>query len=518
MYSTNYEFDRLLKIARIDDGKYFTFNREKFDRIIPLLERDGSEMNKQDAIDVMQAYCAYAEKYANYDNYIVARSVDGCVTLVARKVRKTVEIPLLDAHMLKWIKGTGVYRYWQVALMCRGLIPKLDQRKYTSVKEARTNVEFETHASFGKYAGRKWTDIVMVDAKYAMWVAYVMRAEHAAPAINALCQYLFNEAPVIDKPVPRGHLVSIGPRIKEKEAISETTASLLERFFEGDYSSFGKMNPNTIGKHIGRSRDGVGDNIKPYLRLMHEHNSKIITKNKYEKISDRLIDLFSNDLDIHFKGKKMSTRVLGKYFGVSDMSISRNLTTEQKQMIAEHNLKLKQNKKAIPAKTTAEKLKMFFQNEYHSFGKIDKSKLGRHFGVSHQTISEHIKPYLLLIHEHNLKQNKHMTTVTIKENKHTVSFKTELSVSEVEFAIKEREADAIADAIRGEYMRTPPPSSPDFCISGAPVENDPVQTYDPRAGITPNIMMEDVKPASEMTTEPMKLPQCIDYTNLLNEI
>jgi len=116
-----------------------------------------------------------------------------------------------------------------------------------------------------------------------------------------------------------------------------------------------------------------------------------------------------------------------------------------------------------------------------------------------------------------------MTTVTIKENERTVSLKTELSVSEVEFAIKEREdrnskGNALEKAIREEYLRTPSPSNPDFCISGAPVENDPVQTYDPRAGITPNIMMEDVKPAGEMTTEPVKLPKDVDYTNLLNEI
>lgn len=85
---------------------------------------------------------------------------------------------------------------------------------------------------------------------------------------------------------------------------------------------------------------------EPHTQKPHteQHTQKPHTEPHTEKIktvAEKLFDLFLTDLDIHFKNKKISTRVLGKHFGVSENTIQKYLETEYKQMIAKHNAKLK---------------------------------------------------------------------------------------------------------------------------------------------------------------------------------
>jgi hypothetical protein len=58
-------------------------------------------------------------------------------------------------------------------------------------------------------------------------------------------------------------------------------------------------------------------------------------------IVEKLFDLFLTDLDIHFKNKKLSTRVIAKHLNCSQKGVDKYLETEYKLMIAKHNAKLK---------------------------------------------------------------------------------------------------------------------------------------------------------------------------------
>jgi hypothetical protein len=121
-----------------------------------------------------------------------------------------------------------------------------------------------------------------------------------------------------------------------------------------------------------------------------------------------------------------------------------------------------------------------------------------------------------------------MSQVRVKDGKRTVSFYTALSSEEVELAVQQYagmktfkkrprstpadESDFVPSAPRGldgveemlaEFVQ-------DFAI-----EQADEQVTDPRAGISPNTSMDDVKPANQITAE---LPKDVDYTDMLNDI
>lgn len=125
-----------------------------------------------------------------------------------------------------------------------------------------------------------------------------------------------------------------------------------------------------------------------------------------------------------------------------------------------------------------------------------------------------------------------MKNLANRDEGHMDSYKHYLKVKEYFRLTEDSAADSeywsdeggeeLEKAIRNEYLQIPQPNNPDFSISGAPMQQMPEiaaeQTYDPRAGIKPNVSMDEIKPASQVATEQPKLPKDIDYTTLLNGI
>ena len=121
-----------------------------------------------------------------------------------------------------------------------------------------------------------------------------------------------------------------------------------------------------------------------------------------------------------------------------------------------------------------------------------------------------------------------MSQVRVKDGKRTVSFYTALSSEEVELAVqqyagmktfKKRSSSAPAD--ESDFVPSAPRGQDgveemlaefvqDFAVEQV---DEPVPN--PRAGIKPNLSMDDVKPADQITAE---LPKDADYTDMLNDI
>jgi hypothetical protein len=132
-----------------------------------------------------------------------------------------------------------------------------------------------------------------------------------------------------------------------------------------------------------------------------------------------------------------------------------------------------------------------------------------------------------------------MKNLANRDEGHMDSYKHYLKVKEYFRLTEDSAADSeywsdeggeeLEKAIRKEYLQIPQPDNPEFCISGAPMQqvaaddSEHQPAADPRAGIKPNLSMDDVKTAGQAATEHVAtehatLPKDIDYTTLLNEI